>query len=176
MFTIPDGLPPELYPLSYLLGTWEGEGTLAYPGIEDAATRQRVVFTHNEGIYLEYQASTDLLDADGNVTQRWHDESGFWRLSPHEGQNDPPFALEVFVADAAGIVTIYLGEVSGPRIDLASDVMARAASSARVDAATRMYGLVDGDLLWAWDLAAFGESLRSYMAARLSRVEQGANS
>jgi hypothetical protein len=35
-----------------------------------------------------------------------------------------------------------------------------------------MYGMVQGDLLWAWDIAGFGESLGSYMALRLQRADQ----
>jgi len=37
-------------------------------------------------------------------------------------------------------------------------------------AATRMYGLVDGHLLWAWDIAALGSELASHASARLARV------
>jgi hypothetical protein len=33
-----------------------------------------------------------------------------------------------------------------------------------------MYGLVGGKLLWAWDIAAFGQPLASYMAWSLERV------
>lgn len=38
-------------------------------------------------------------------------------------------------------------------------------------ASTRMYGLVDGHLLWAWDIAAFGQELRSHASARLAKVD-----
>ncbi|MFV0286310.1 MAG: heme-binding beta-barrel domain-containing protein [Demequina sp.] len=33
-----------------------------------------------------------------------------------------------------------------------------------------MYGLVEGELMWAWDLAAFGNDLQSYLSARLTRA------
>jgi len=35
-----------------------------------------------------------------------------------------------------------------------------------------MLGLVDGDLLWAWDLAALGRPLATHASARLSRVRR----
>ena len=41
---------------------------------------------------------------------------------------------------------------------------------AELSAATRLYGLVEGDLLWTWDIAAFGHPLQSYASARLRRV------
>lgn len=36
--------------------------------------------------------------------------------------------------------------------------------------ASRMYGLVDSHLLWAWDIAAVGSPLASHASARLARV------
>ena len=41
---------------------------------------------------------------------------------------------------------------------------------AKAAAATRLYGLVDSHLLWAWDIAALGEDLRTHASGRLSRV------
>ena len=38
-------------------------------------------------------------------------------------------------------------------------------------AATRLYGLVDDHLLWAWDIAALGQDLRTHASGRLARVE-----
>jgi hypothetical protein len=34
-----------------------------------------------------------------------------------------------------------------------------------------MYGLVENDLLWAWDIAALGQELRTHASGRLSRVD-----
>lgn len=116
--------------------------------------------------------------ADGDLkAELWHSESGYWRVSPGQTGPDggprlsPPFEIEALVADASGYVTVYLGEVDGPRLTLASDLVARTADAAEVTASKRLYGLVEGDLLWAWDIAAFGQPLGSYIAARLQRVE-----
>ena len=162
-------LPPELYPLSWLVGTWKGEGVVSYAGIEQSAISQTLSFSHNGGPYLNYNAVTHLVDQSGSDGQVWSQESGFWRVTPGQNQPDPPFELEVFLADPAGVLTLYLGQVNGPRIDLGSDAMVRSASAAEMNAATRMYGLVEGDLLWAWDMAAFGHPLSSYLSARLNR-------
>ncbi|MDR1392429.1 MAG: FABP family protein [Bifidobacteriaceae bacterium] len=101
--------------------------------------------------------------------QLWHEESGFWRVSPGQDQLDPPFQIEAVITDAAGYLSLYLGQVDGPRIDLGTDAMVRSASAPEVNAATRMYGLVNGELFWAWDIAGFGEPLGSYMALQLRR-------
>ena len=62
-------------------------------------------------------------------------------------------------------------QVNGPRIDLATDAVVRTAGAKDYAAATRLYGLVDGHLLWAWDIAALGQDLRTHASGRLARVD-----
>lgn len=125
----------------------------------------------------------------------WSAESGYWRpvagSSPRRsafGEVEPgsdtrdearegsppgapePTEIEVLLAEPSGHVSVYVGSARGPRIDLATDLMARTASAAEVTAATRMYGLVAGDLMWALDLAAFGQPLQSYASGRMARL------
>ena len=64
-----------------------------------------------------------------------------------------------------------VGQVKGPRIDLATDAVLRSANSKEHSASTRLYGLVENHLLWAWDIAALGHELASHASGRLSRVE-----
>ena len=70
-----------------------------------------------------------------------------------------------------GVCELYLGQIRGPRIDIATDAVIRTASAKVYSAATRMYGLVDGHLLWAWDIAALGGSLASHASARLAKAD-----
>ena len=125
-------------------------------------------------------------------------ETGYWRLSrpPTEGDPGPgmlpgsgprPFStaasvevlrnagdgfdVEVSVVHPTGVSELYLGRVKGPRVDLATDAVLRTASAKEYSAATRMYGLVEGDLLWAWDIAALGQELKTHASARLRRVD-----
>jgi hypothetical protein len=81
------------------------------------------------------------------------------------------FDLEVAIVQPGGVSEIYLGEVNGPRIDLATDAVVRTATAKEYAAATRIYGLVDEHLLWAWDMAALGQDLRTHSSGRLARVE-----
>lgn len=175
-FVLPDGLAPEVYPLAWLVGTWEGAGVIEYPGIPTADFRQRVEFTHDGGPYLAYSASITLMGPDGEVGQVWSVESGFWRVAPSVPAGmelqDFQHPLEVVLADASGLIALYVGAVGNGRIDLATDVMARTESAPTVGSSTRLYGLVNGELMWAWDLAAFGHELQSYASARLSRIEE----
>jgi hypothetical protein len=70
-----------------------------------------------------------------------------------------------------GVSELYVGQIKGPRIDLATDAVLRTASAKEYSAATRLYGLVDSKLLWAWDIAALGQDLRTHSSGSLSRVE-----
>ena len=125
-------------------------------------------------------------------------ESGYWRLSRKLGPGDPGpamlpgvgerpfqtvetvetlrnevggFDIEVSLIHPGGVHELYLGRVKGPRIDLATDAVMRSATAKEYAAATRIYGLVDGALLWAWDIAALGQDLRTHASGRLERVE-----
>lgn len=84
---------------------------------------------------------------------------------------DGAFELEVSLLHPGGVSELYLGQVKGPRIDLATDAVVRTASAKEYAAATRLYGLVDDHLLWAWDIAALGQDLRTHASGRLARVE-----
>ncbi len=84
---------------------------------------------------------------------------------------DGAFELEVSIIHPGGVNELYLGQVKGPRIDLATDAVVRSASAKEYAAATRLYGLVDEHLLWAWDIAALGQELRTHASGRLARVE-----
>jgi hypothetical protein len=84
---------------------------------------------------------------------------------------DGAFDIEVSIVHPGGVSELYLGAVAGPRIDLATDAVVRTASAKPYAAATRLYGLVDDHLLWAWDIAALGQDLRTHSSGRLARVD-----
>ncbi|MGD8192870.1 FABP family protein [Herbiconiux sp. P18] len=81
------------------------------------------------------------------------------------------FDIEVSIVHPSGVNELYLGQVKGPRIDLATDAVVRSRSAKEYTAATRIYGLVDNHLLWAWDIAALGQDLRTHASARLAKVD-----
>ncbi len=81
------------------------------------------------------------------------------------------FDIEVLLVQPGGVSELYLGEINGPRVDLATDAVLRSATAKEYSAATRLYGLVEDHLLWAWDIAALGQDLRTHASGRLARVE-----
>jgi hypothetical protein len=70
-----------------------------------------------------------------------------------------------------GFVEIYHGKVEGAKIELTTDTVARTATAKEYTAGHRLYGLVEGDLLWTFDMAAMAQPLQPHIWARLQRVE-----
>lgn len=111
--------------------------------------------------------------AEEHELRIWSTETGYWRVPPErpDGLPDGKTPIEVLLADPAGRVTLYIGAIGNGRVDLVSDLVARTATAAEVTASNRLYGLVEGELMWVWELAAFGHPLQSYASARLSRLD-----
>jgi hypothetical protein len=164
-------LPRPLIPLAWLVGSWSGAGVVGYPTIEEARFGQEVEFSHDGRPFLSYTSHTWLLDDAGQKVRPLSTESGFWRV-PGEPAGGPNGSTEVefLLAHPTGIVEIYLGTVDGPRIDLATDLVARTATAKEYTSAKRMYGLVESDLLWVMDMSAVGQPLQSHASARLKRT------
>lgn len=191
-------VPSELVPLSWLLGVWEGSGVVNY-AVGDQTRNyefgQRMSFSHDGLPYLNYTSYSWLLDEQQTPLVT---ETGYWRLSRQATEGDPgpgmlpgvgsrPFSttrsvealrnshdgfdLEVSILHPDGVSELYLGQVKGPRIDLATDAVMRSATAKEHTASTRLYGLVEAHLLWAWDIAALGQELATHASGRLARAE-----
>ena len=201
MIDLPTDLPADLAPLSWLVGVWEGTGVIDYEADGHRFAGEfghRVSFSHDGGGYLNYSAHAWLIGDDGEKAGSLASEVGFWRLSrpstdadagpallPAVIAADPRtaddvellrndeggFDIEASIVHSDGVTELYLGQIRGPRIDIATDAVVRTAAAKPYAAATRMYGLVDAHLLWAWDIAALGQELASHASARLARVD-----
>jgi THAP4-like, heme-binding beta-barrel domain len=156
-------LHPDVEPLKFLLGDWEGAGVGGYPTVESFRFGQEISFRHVGKPYLIYTSRTWRLDDEGNLGQPLARESGYWR-APSGGQ------VELLLAHPTGIVEIYIGAVTGTRVELRTDVVARTETAKEYTAGTRLYGLIGEDLGYAYDMAAEGQSLQSHLSAQLKRV------
>ena len=159
----------DLAPLRFLLGRWEGVGVGGYETIDSFQFGQEITFGHNGKPYLIYTSRSWALDAEGRPTRPLAMETGFWRPQPGN-------KVEIMLAHPTGITEIYLGEVSGTKIEMATDVVARTASAKEVRAGRRLYGIAGGDLAWAYDMAAVGKPMQPHLSAQLKRVSPAADS
>ncbi|MGG5175057.1 FABP family protein [Pseudarthrobacter sp. J1763] len=177
---IPTGLTPELVPLSWLIGEWEGRGRLGSGEEDSEHFLQHVSFTHNGLPYLQYRAESWLTDEDGTVERPLSVETGFWalerKLDDADGgpglipadivpalktadevealrNADGGFNIAVSITHPGAISELYYGQIKGPQIQLSTDMVMRGSHSKQYTAATRIFGLVDGNLLWRWDVA-----------------------
>lgn len=96
-FTLPDDLPPELYPLAWLAGTWRGYGILTYgETVPEQAVYQEMTFDHDGGPYLRQTTTIWTVDATRSKNldfempglqgasllapaQIWSTETTYWR-------------------------------------------------------------------------------------------------
>jgi hypothetical protein len=76
----------------------------------------------------------------------------------------------VVLAHASGITEIYVGEIEGTKIEMATDAVVRTATAMEVTAGRRLYGLIGADLGWAYDMAAVGQPLQAHVSAQLKRT------
>jgi hypothetical protein len=196
LFVIPDDLPIELTPFTFLLGEWRGSGIVSYPVGDKPATEieffQTVSFRPMANGKLDFESV--VQDAQGKLLVS---EKGFWMLSrpSNEGDSGPGllpgtgvpaitvredlelwrnaaggFDIEALIIQPSGIAELYFGQIKGARIDIATDAVLRSPNAKEYTAAQRVLGLVEGALLWAWDMAAVGSPLKSHASARLEKI------
>ena len=170
---LPSELPEAIVPLSWLLGTWVGVGLGSYPTIEDFRFGQEVTFSNDGRPFLIYQSKSWILDEEGNRVKPAAIEMGFWRPMPDNG-------VEVLLTHSTGHLETYHGKVevtaiedaqiTGARVELRTDIVARSQTAKDYESGIRLYGLIEGDLGWAFDMAAVGQPITSHLSARLAKI------
>lgn len=123
---------------------------------------QEAVFNHDKRDFLTYYSRTWLVNDDDTVGQPLTAETGFWRL---HGE-----VLEVVITHSSGQAQGWVGRVDGPRMQLVLDHSYTSPHGAGlVSEGNRLYGLVEGELFWAYDMAADGYPMQPHMWATLKR-------
>jgi len=162
-FEISPDLPPQLLPLAWLIGRWEGAGVVGYPTMESVNFGQEITVSNDGRPFLEWQSRTWLLNDAGEQVRPLGTELGFWRPAG-EGE------VELLLAHPTGIIEMYHGTVEPAKIELRTDGVLRSPLAKEYNAGHRLYGLVESQLMWVMDMAAVGEPLQSHASAQLKRV------
>ena len=233
MFEIPSDLPLRLSALAWLLGRWQGWGTIAAPGTmppprgasqeppsdnaeppsdsaeppsgePGASTGAQPGTPEDEVTYLPVlqDITADIVGEQMRVTLRvfegvledpfdptWTAEEGLNQIAPGAlvseettywsvdtplavvpAGPDEPRELRVVGSGTRGFAIMWAGVAMGPRIQLASDVVARAPRADALDYFTRMFGLVGGELMWASESMPRGGDYEVELTGRLRRA------
>ena len=163
-FEIPPNIHPNCAPLAWLIGTWAGNGHGEYETIEDFQFGQEILFQQDGRPFIHFMSRSWIVDAQGDHVREAAQETGFIR--PQEDRS-----LEVVMAHNTGFVEIWHGELheEQPRFEIVTDAVARTATAKEYAGGKRLYGYVNGDLLYAFDMASMGHELQPHTHAQLVR-------
>jgi hypothetical protein len=161
-------LHPALLGLLPFVGLWRGRGQGGYPGVEDFNFAQEIRISHDGRPFLHYDARSWLLDDESEPAGQSSRETGWWRPVVRDGR--PTDDLEALLASPTGVMELYLGTAKGTQLEMATDAVLRTATATEVTAGHRLFGIVEGALLYAYEMAAEGHGLFPHMSARLIRV------
>lgn len=163
-------LHPALLGLLPFIGHWRGRGRGGYPTIEDFDYAQEIRISHDGRPFLAYESRAWVLDEASRPVRPAGRESGWWRpVTADDGR--PTDEVELLVTTPTGIMELYYGRIEGLKLELATDAVMRTATAKEVTAGHRLFGIVDGALLYAYEMAAVGHSLAPHLSARLTRIE-----
>ena len=122
--------------------------------------------------FLVHWSRTWELSETGERLRPLAIETGFWRPLPNN-------EVELLLAHPTGIIETWFGKVTvtgienavitGARVELKTDAIVRTASAKQVDAGERIYGLVDGNIGWVYDMAAEGHVMKSHSSFHLTK-------
>ena len=161
-FEIPENIHPLTARLAWLIGRWAGNGHGEYPGIESFQFGQEVVFQQDGRPFIHYFSRAWIVDAEGEKVRDAAIETGFLRPKA-DG------TLEWLLTHNTGFAEVWYGEAEGAKIEVTTDAVVRTKTAKEYAGGHRMYGLVEGDLLWAFDMAAMGQPLQPHLWGRLVR-------
>lgn len=161
-------LHPALQALLPYIGLWRGRGRGGFPTIEDFDYGQEITIAHDGRPFLSYQSRAWILDEESKPVRPAGRESGWWRPVMVDGAATGD--LEVLIVTPTGIMEMHLGRIDGTRVEIATDLVLRTPTAKEVTAGHRLYGIVEGALLYAQDMAAVGEGMSPHLSARLLRV------
>ncbi len=164
-FDLDTDLHPALAPLAWLVGRWEGVGLVGYATITDARFGQELEISHDGRPFLQHRSRSWILDDAGRKVRASAGEQGYWRVEP-DGE------IELLLAHHTGILEMYVGtrDAARPYVHLHTDAVLCSPHAKDYNAATRLYGYVESDLMWTMDMAAVGQPMTNHLSARLKKV------
>lgn len=187
--SIPEGYAPENYPLIWLLGSWRGGGVLQYPVIDPAAYVHEIEISFApDQPYLKFESTIWLATESADVVAQdvpgvsryeqltkdyiWSTSTGYLRVNPQAlPREDGAVEVEAMLANPNGTTQVWFGLVKNGKLQLVTDAVVRTESGADINGAKLMLGKLGTELLYAYELEAFGQPMSDYLAGRVSPAE-----
>ncbi|MEV6967345.1 FABP family protein [Hamadaea flava] len=159
-------LHSDLLGLLPFVGEWRGRGKGGYSTIEDFDYAQEIRISHDGRPFLHYESRAWLIEEDGTPIRPAFREVGWWRPASNGDE------VEMLLSNPTGIMELYFGqaEANPPRLDVQTDAVVRTPTAKEVRAGHRLFGVVNGELLYAYEMAAVGQPMQDHLSARLVRV------
>ncbi|MEY5145295.1 MAG: hypothetical protein RL745_664 [Actinomycetota bacterium] len=177
---LPSQLPIELLPISWMLGAWRGHGKGGYPNVADFSFIQEITITTDGRPFLIYESRSWEMDDDGRIGRPLAMESGFIRVVHTDARSSKANTVhdvELIVSHPTGYGEVWVGTTTttgienarftGAKMELRSHGVVSAESAKPYAGGERLYGLVNGNFLWRFDMAAMGQQPAAHVAAQL---------
>ncbi|SIN23458.1 protein of unknown function [Micromonospora cremea] len=161
-------LHPALDGLLPYIGLWRGRGKGGFPTIEDFDYAQEIRISHDGRPFLHYESRAWILDEQSQPVRPAGREVGWWRPVLVDGRATDE--LEALLSTPSGVMELHLGKRTGTQVEFATDAVVRTATAKEVTGGHRLFGIVEGALLYAQEMAAMGHPLSAHLSARLVRV------
>ncbi|MGE0214298.1 FABP family protein [Mycolicibacterium sp.] len=163
-------LDDALLALLPLVGVWRGEGE-GRDAHGDYRFGQQVIVSHDGGDYLNWEARSWRLTAEGEYDRPGLRETGYWRFVNDPNDPGESQAIELLLAHSSGYVELFYGRPRNQSSwELVTDALARSKSGVLVGGAKRLYGIVEGgDLAYVEERVDADGGLVPHLSARLSR-------
>jgi THAP4-like, heme-binding beta-barrel domain len=163
-------LHPALLGLLPFVGLWRGRGQGGFPAEKDYDFAQEIRISHDGRPFLKYESRSWLLDADSEPAGEWLSELGWWRpvltADGHAGDE-----VEATMITPDGVAELYLGKTIGTtRLEIEADAIAYTPTGLHVTSGHRLFGIVEGALLYAHAQGIDDSGPNPHMSARLLRV------
>jgi hypothetical protein len=155
-------------PLLPFIGVWRGRGSGEYPTIESFEYAQEIRISHDGRPFLAYESHAWLIEDDGTPIRPAGREVGWWRPVQQDGKGTDE--IEVLLTNPTGIMELYVGRIDHLKVELVTDAVVRTVTAKEVNAGQRLYGIVEGALLYAQEMSAVGQPMSPHLSARLVRV------